>query len=321
MGDIAIKVRLPLLHIASSKGKYLIATKLIEYGANINETDRYGTTAMHWAATSGQIKIIRLLLHHQANINKCDILDMTPLHSAAHSGRVKTTKYLLRNGADPSIVSIHNHSALDLAKNQNNAKCVKLLTGVQSVEHLFEQKNDSKNKHPKIGRSNTLNRCLSVNDDEISDLSADEMITLLSPKKKQQKSMKLQHESLNLFKNMESFQLNVESLQKEHDRIKKKQSLMNNKEQRRESLVVSKYNIDADKLRKQLFYKAKHVQTDVNKSKSTKKYKKQRHSSFDGYLDSFANTKHDDLMNRFQILQGMQKVQASKTRRYSQIGL
>merc|ERR1712228_1050409 len=209
--------------------------------------------------------------------------DMTPLHSAAHSGRVKTTKYLLRNGADPSIVSIHNHSALDLAKNQNNAKCVKLLTEVQSVEHLFEQKKDSKyklekceNEHPKIGRSNTLNRCLSVNDDEISDLSADEMITLLSPKKKQQKSMKLQHESLNLFKNMESFQLNVESLQKEHDRIKKKQSLIN---------------------------------------------KEQRHSSFDGYLDSFANTKHDDLMNRFQILQGMQKVQASKTRRYSQIGL
>merc|ERR1712045_641441 len=98
-----------------------------------------------------------------------------------------------------------------------------------------------------------------------------------------------------------------------------------NKEQKRDSLVVSKYNIDADKLRKQLLYKAKHLQTDTNKAKSTKynkaKTMKQRHSSFDGYLDSFANTKHEDLINRFQVLQNMQEMQASKTRRYSQIGL
>merc|ERR1712130_705670 len=128
--EIAIKVRLPLLHIASSKGKYAVAIKLIELGADVNGTDRYGTTAMHWAATSGQIKIIRLLLQHKAKINQCDILDMTPLHSAAHAGRAKTVKYLLRMGADPSILSIHSQSALDLAKNQRNKQCVNILNAI-----------------------------------------------------------------------------------------------------------------------------------------------------------------------------------------------
>merc|ERR1712039_485406 len=136
--------------------------------------------------------------------------------------------------------------------------------------------------------------------------------SILSPKKKLRRSIKLQAESTqDLMKNMKALQLNFES---EMNMYKK---------QKRQSLVISKFNINADKLEKQLFFKAKHLQTGTNKASNLLPTIRQRHSSFDGYMDNMIKSKqHDaDMGNKISILHNIQQLQASKVRRYSQIGL
>ena len=74
----------------------------IDNGADVNEADRDGFTALHWAARNSNVEICTLLLKNNADVNKADRDGWTALHYAASNGNVEICK-LLGNKADVNV--------------------------------------------------------------------------------------------------------------------------------------------------------------------------------------------------------------------------
>ena len=85
----------PALHWAAENGLIDIAALLIEQGADADETDHFGNTALHLAL--GYPDMITLLLQNGANVNAKNALGNTPLHLAVRDRRA--VEALLAAGA------------------------------------------------------------------------------------------------------------------------------------------------------------------------------------------------------------------------------
>ena len=68
------------LHLASLFGRPDVIEKLLDCGANIEERDSWGMTALHWAAFAGQDEAILKLLEKGAYIDPIIQSGKTPLH-------------------------------------------------------------------------------------------------------------------------------------------------------------------------------------------------------------------------------------------------
>jgi ankyrin repeat protein len=113
----------PALHWAAENGLTEIAALLIEQGADADETDHFGNTALHLAI--GYPDLMALLLESGANVNAKNAMGNTPLHLAvkdrravqallaaggdvnARNGLGKTPlHYAMRQGTSPYTLSI-----------------------------------------------------------------------------------------------------------------------------------------------------------------------------------------------------------------------
>ena len=81
---------------------------LLDLGADINEANEFGETALHGATYHGAQKVIQFLVERGANINAVNWADQTPLRLAEghfYSGTFlrypETAALLLKLGADP----------------------------------------------------------------------------------------------------------------------------------------------------------------------------------------------------------------------------
>ncbi|OKO98115.1 Receptor-interacting serine/threonine-protein kinase 4 [Penicillium subrubescens] len=83
------------LCLAVDAGLKEIAQALINYGADLHVTDRYGQPLLHQAASNGHDDVIQLLLSHGVDVNSTDPGGHTALHFAAFHGHKSTTKLLL----------------------------------------------------------------------------------------------------------------------------------------------------------------------------------------------------------------------------------
>lgn len=99
-----------LLHIAVNKGDKSVekVKLLIEYGANINQKNKYNQTPLYnsFLYNTKKTKLIKLLLENGANPNiKDNINGDSPLLSASMNGTndIDELKLLLEYGADPNI--------------------------------------------------------------------------------------------------------------------------------------------------------------------------------------------------------------------------
>ena len=77
---------------AAKEGDVKMMRKALSKGANPNQADEHGATALHYASHYGQLEIVRLLVESGANIDVADSNAWRPIHSAARRGRlVRTT--------------------------------------------------------------------------------------------------------------------------------------------------------------------------------------------------------------------------------------
>lgn len=97
---------------ASASGALGIVQMLLEYGADPNDRDRDGWSAIHWAAEEGHLEIVRLLLANGANVNAVSSYGTSPLHCAANGGHVSIVSLLLLERADPLKSTCHGWTAL-----------------------------------------------------------------------------------------------------------------------------------------------------------------------------------------------------------------
>ncbi len=87
------------LQYAATLGHTQVISVLLENGARIDATDKYGRTPLMWAAMKGNTLVARLLLDRGANVN-AQSRRGTALHLAVDEGHAKTAKLLIDRGAD-----------------------------------------------------------------------------------------------------------------------------------------------------------------------------------------------------------------------------
>jgi len=90
-----------------------MAEALIAAGADVNASNNFGVTPLLQASRTGDAAMIRLLLDKGADLNKTYTEGETPLMLAARAGSVESVTLLLERGADPNAVeSSWNQTAL-----------------------------------------------------------------------------------------------------------------------------------------------------------------------------------------------------------------
>ncbi len=104
----------PLL-FAMDKGRINIVKILIEAGADPNEADNFGHSALMEAAMLGYTQTVRLLLKAGADINHADHEGNTALIWAATRGYIDIVKMLIERGADINHTNDGGNDALILS--------------------------------------------------------------------------------------------------------------------------------------------------------------------------------------------------------------
>jgi len=92
----------PDLLDAARKGDLERVQQLLDSGADINQRDKTGFTALHWAAMANRKKVAVLLIQKGADINVREFkFNLTPLGVAQSRDFRDMEVLLLRNGAKP----------------------------------------------------------------------------------------------------------------------------------------------------------------------------------------------------------------------------
>ena len=92
------------LHSAALEGTTEGVRLLLDYGAQVNATDRFGQTAIQYCALGGNADIARLLIERGAIVNAKPVsidglTDETAIEEAAEAGETEVLKVLVENGA------------------------------------------------------------------------------------------------------------------------------------------------------------------------------------------------------------------------------
>ncbi len=99
----------------------------IQDGANLDDTDESGQTALHFSADKGCIECIRLLLRAGANVNASDQDGISVLQTAVVAGiDVEGIRVLLESGADPDAEDDDGDSPRSTVLEEGRSELVEL---------------------------------------------------------------------------------------------------------------------------------------------------------------------------------------------------
>lgn len=145
------------LHVASARGRLIVARMLLDGGAKINAPNRDGKTPLYVALMKGRTQladllvkrgakldpndmlhevarngvadrdVIRFLVANGGDINSPDEHGDTPLHLAVRQGERVVAKHLINQGADVNAVNQAGEAPLDLAVSRNDKDIIQLL--------------------------------------------------------------------------------------------------------------------------------------------------------------------------------------------------
>ena len=87
---------------------------LVEQGANVNESNKVGMTALMAAAKDGHNDVVKLLIKHGADVRAETGEGITAIVFANMFGHKKVKQALLMNGADPAKANLSNDKMMDM---------------------------------------------------------------------------------------------------------------------------------------------------------------------------------------------------------------
>jgi len=124
---------------AAMRGEADRVRALLQDGADVNQPQGDGMTALHWAAELGDAPLALLLLEAGADPAATTRLGgYTPLHLASRSGLAPVVEALLRRGAAAGQTTGSGAVALHLASAAGNPEAVKLLLSAGSDPNARE---------------------------------------------------------------------------------------------------------------------------------------------------------------------------------------
>ena len=100
---------------AAANGHNSIVELFLEYGANVENEDTVGQTALSLAVTAGHEDVVETLVYAGADVNKTDINGELPIVTAAKDGRLPIVKLLVQGGADTKKKNKYGWTALEAA--------------------------------------------------------------------------------------------------------------------------------------------------------------------------------------------------------------
>lgn len=85
---------------AAKSGAFIAVHSMLKIGANVNEKDEKGNTALHYAAASGDKQILSILLgRKKIDLNSKNLTGQTPLDWAIANNRQEAISRLQKAGA------------------------------------------------------------------------------------------------------------------------------------------------------------------------------------------------------------------------------
>lgn len=107
--------------ISAVKNDHLKSAEiLIRNGANIDDADVFGRTALHYAAMYGFTQTADMLMYYDADVNVCDVIGFTPLCYAVQNGFEDIVMLLKLEGADAGIMLKDSSDLFHLAASSGN---------------------------------------------------------------------------------------------------------------------------------------------------------------------------------------------------------
>jgi len=115
------------LHQATADGDIERIKSLISNGADVNEKDKDGQTALNLAVNGGHKAMVELLIAKGADVNGKGRYDAAPLHEAAWAGNKEIAQLLLNKGADANALQGDRWTPLHSACSRGHAEVAELL--------------------------------------------------------------------------------------------------------------------------------------------------------------------------------------------------
>ncbi|KAK1322711.1 Ankyrin repeat domain-containing protein 2 [Acorus calamus] len=116
-----------IVHQTASVGDVEGLKNALASGADKNEEDSEGRTALHFACGYGELKCAQVLLEAGATVDALDKNKNTALHYAAGYGRKECVALLLEHGAAVTLQNLDGKTPIDVAKLNNQEEVLKLL--------------------------------------------------------------------------------------------------------------------------------------------------------------------------------------------------
>jgi ankyrin repeat protein len=117
---------IPLIDAVQRQDAERVRT-LLERGANVNQQEYDGSTALHWAAYVDDPGIMAVLLKAGAKPNLANEFGITPLMQACDSRDPKIVALLLNSGADPNARAEAGETPVMRGARAGNAEVMRLL--------------------------------------------------------------------------------------------------------------------------------------------------------------------------------------------------
>lgn len=109
-----LQARSAFLYAVHDNAPAEIVKQLLECGADVNEEDEDGQTALMFAAANNATKTVQLLLDSGAKIDVQDIDGYTALMAGVINNSTESVELLLKAGADPYILNDGGLTVFDL---------------------------------------------------------------------------------------------------------------------------------------------------------------------------------------------------------------
>lgn len=138
--NVPVLLAMTPLHIATSLGLKETVDLLISNGADVNQQDDQGLTALHWACSGKESKpehfdVVKILLTNGAFANAKDMTGGTPLHQAAFFGHAHIADFLLSQDADAIAEDLNGDTPFRMAMENHQQEVIRVFShrGIDTI--------------------------------------------------------------------------------------------------------------------------------------------------------------------------------------------